>query len=111
MEQLASSRTVVFYENHSPYGTGLKHGMDQETDRKMDRLNLRFVALQVVGRASTVVVYQHWSPVRPCKFLLPHLRAGLAEHYGKTNDTRQVGLVLHCGGLGTRLGIVTVQWY
>ena len=28
--------------------TGLKHGTDQETDRKTDRLNLTFVALQVV---------------------------------------------------------------
>ena len=36
--------------------TGLKHGTDQETDRKTDQLNLRFVALQVVGRAFTVVV-------------------------------------------------------
>ena len=37
-------------------GTGLKHGMDQETDRKMDQLNLTFVALQVVGRAFTIMV-------------------------------------------------------
>ena len=54
-----------------------------------------------------VVVYQHWSPVRPCKFLLPRLHARLAEHYRKTSDTQQVGLVFHRGGLGTRLGVVS----
>ena len=73
---------------------------------KMARLYLRFVALQVVGRAFIVMVYQHWSPECPCKFLL-RLCARLADHYRKTNDTRQVGLVLHCGGLGMRLGIVS----
>ena len=91
-----------------PYRTGLKHGMDQETDRKTDRLNLRFVASQVMGRAFTVVVHQHWSPEHPCKFLLPRLHAQLAEYYRKkNNDTRQVGLVLHRGGLVTRLGVVS----
>ena len=43
----------------------------------------RFVAIQVVGRASTVVVYQHRSPECSCKFLLPCLRAWLAKHYRK----------------------------
>ena len=68
-----------------------------------DRLKLRLVAVQVVGRAFTDVVCQHWSPERPCKF---PLHAWLAENSRKTNDTRQVGLVLHHGSLGTRLGIV-----
>ena len=31
----------------------------------------------------------------------------VAEHYRKTNDTRHVGLVLHRGGLGMRLGEVS----
>ena len=54
-----------------------------------------------------VVVYQLWSPECPCKFLLPHFHAWLAEHYRKKKkDTQQVGLVLHRGGLGTRLGVV-----
>ena len=91
-----------------PYRTGLKCGTDQETDRKTDRINLRFVAIQVVGRAFMVVVYQHWSPECLCKFLLPRLRARIAKHYRKQkNDTQQVGLVLHHGGLVTRLGEVS----
>ena len=36
--------------------TGLKHGMDWEMNQKMDRLNLRFLPLQVMGRAFMVVV-------------------------------------------------------
>ena len=37
----------------SNIGTALKHGTDQETDRKTDQ---SFVALQVVGRAFVVMV-------------------------------------------------------
>ena len=40
--------------HHIFSGTGLKPGTDYEMDGKTDRVNLRFVALQVVGRAFTV---------------------------------------------------------
>ena len=43
-------------DTQAKFWTGLKHGTDQETDRKTNRLNLTFVALQVVGRAFTVMV-------------------------------------------------------
>ena len=53
-------------------GNGSKNGS------KNGSIKLEICSPYVVGRAFTVVVYQHWSAEHPCKFL--RLRAQLAQY-------------------------------
>ena len=53
---LLDIKLQVIYRVICQAQTGLKHGMDWETNQKMDQLNLRFLPLQVMGRAFMVVV-------------------------------------------------------